>query len=195
MKKRVWFSLLAGVSLLAACSPQENKEMSMGSEQTASSSMAENKKDSTIAEHKSSDGKSVTDFTLEGVDGKTYRLSDFKGKKVYIKFWASWCSICLASLAETDELAMNESDDVVVLSVVSPTHNGEKSAEEFKKWYTELDYKHLPVLLDPSGELLKEYQVRSYPTAAFIDSQGFLVKTHIGYADKATIEEILADIQ
>ena len=194
MSKGLWIGLIASVGLLAACSPKE-KEMTMESKQTTSSSMMEAKESTTMADNKPSDGKSVTDFSLEGVDGKTYRLSDFKGKKVYIKFWASWCSICLASLAETDELAMNESDDVVVLSVVSPTHNGEKSAEEFKKWYTELDYKHLPVLLDPSGELLKEYQVHSYPTAAFIDSQGFLVKTHIGYADKATVEGILAEIQ
>ena len=37
-------------------------------------------------------GKKVKEFSLQGVDGKTYRLSDYKGKKVYLKFWASWCS-------------------------------------------------------------------------------------------------------
>ena len=118
MRKGLWIGLIASVGLLAACSPKE-KEMTMESKQTTSSSMMEAKESTTMADNKPSDGKSVTDFSLEGVDGKTYRLSDFKGKKVYIKFWASWCSICLASLAETDELAMNESDDVVVLSLVS----------------------------------------------------------------------------
>ena len=33
-------------------------------------------------------GKKVKDVSLQGVDGKTYRLSDYKGKKVYLKFWA-----------------------------------------------------------------------------------------------------------
>ena len=36
-------------------------------------------------------GEVVPDFELTGVDGKTYRLSDYKGKKAYLKFWASWC--------------------------------------------------------------------------------------------------------
>lgn len=50
-------------------------------------------------------GKKVKEFSLQGVDGKTYRLSDYKGKKVYLKFWASWCSICLSTLEDTNELA------------------------------------------------------------------------------------------
>ena len=48
-------------------------------------------------------GEAAPDFELKGVDGKTYKLSDFKGKKVYLKFWASWCSICLSTLKDTDE--------------------------------------------------------------------------------------------
>ena len=50
-------------------------------------------------------GKEVVDFSLQGVDGKTYRLSDYKGKKVYLKFWASWCSTCLSTFADSNELS------------------------------------------------------------------------------------------
>lgn len=138
------------------------------------------------------DGVMARDFSLQDVNGMTYKLSDLKGKKVYLKFWASWCSICLASLEETDELAKTAGDDVVILSVVSPDQNGEKSAEDFKKWYQDLGYKHLPVLLDTNGELLKEYMVRSYPTNIFIGSDGTLIKTQVGFMDKAAIEEALA---
>ena len=71
----------------------------------------------------------LKEFSLQGVDGKTYRLSDYKGKKVYLKFWASWCSICLSTLGDTNDLAKaEEGKDYVVLSVVAPTFNGEKSA-------------------------------------------------------------------
>jgi len=73
-------------------------------------------------------GKKVKEFSLQGLDGKTYRLSDYKGKKVYLKFWASWCSICLSTLEDTNELAKEEAGkDYVVLSVVAPTFNGEKT--------------------------------------------------------------------
>ena len=136
-------------------------------------------------------GEAVADFELTAMDGRTYHLSDYKGKKVYLKFWASWCSICLASVPDTDELAKEASDDYVVLTVVSPGQKGEQAEEAFKKWYQGLDYKDLPVLLDPSGQLLATYGVRSYPTQAFIDKEGKLVKIQPGFMDKETILENL----
>ena len=139
-------------------------------------------------------GEEVADFELLGIDGKTYHLSDYKGKKVYLKFWASWCSICLASLPDTDELAKEADSDYVVLTVVSPGQKGEQSEEAFKKWYQGLDYKNLPVLLEPSGKLLESYGVRSYPTQAFIDKEGKLVQTQPGFMDKETILQTLKSI-
>ncbi len=118
-------------------------------------------------------GEMAPDFTLQGLDGKTYKLSDLKGKKVYLKFWASWCSICLSTLGDADQLASEVGEDVQVLSVVSPNHNGEKSEADFKSWYAGLGYQHLPVALDASGDLLKAYGVRSYPTSAFISEADF----------------------
>lgn len=76
----------------------------------------------------------------------------------------------------------------MVLSVVAPSYNGEKSAEDFKSWYQSLDYKDLPVLMDTEGGLLKEYGIRSYPSAIFIASDGSLVKTQIGYTSKEDIQ-------
>ncbi|EGV09580.1 redoxin [Streptococcus constellatus subsp. pharyngis SK1060 = CCUG 46377] len=112
-----------------------------------------------------------------------------------MKFWASWCSICLSTLKHTDELAKENGKDYVILSVVSPGHKGEKSEADFKKWYSKLDYKNLPVLIDSSGKLLEQYGVRSYPTAAFIDSNGKLVKTRPGFIKKSEIESTLKSIK
>ena len=183
MKMKTWqVSVLICASLLclSACKNQTTSEN--GDKQAQVSSQVARK------------GEAVADFELMGVDGKTYRLSDYKGKKVYLKFWASWCSICLASLPDTDELAKEESDDYVVLTVVSPGQKGEQAEEAFKKWYQGLDYKALPVLLDPSGQLLASYGVRSYPTQAFIDKEGKLVKTQPGFMDKETILQTLKNI-
>lgn len=151
-------------------------------------------KQAQVSSQTAKQGEEVLDFELTGVDGKTYRLSDYKGKKVYLKFWASWCSICLASLPDTDELAKEESDDYIILTVVSPGQKGEQAEGDFQKWYQGLDYKNLPVLLDPSGKLLASYGVRSYPTQAFIDKEGKLVKTQPGFMDKETILKTLKSI-
>ena len=167
----------ASLVCLSACNNQTTSEN--GDKQAQVSSQTAKK------------GEEVPDFELTGVDGKTYRLSDYKGKKVYLKFWASWCSICLASLPDTDQLAKEAGDDFVILTVVSPGQKGEQAEGDFQKWYQGLDYKNLPVLLDSSGKLLASYGVRSYPTQAFIDKEGKLVKTQPGFMDKETILENL----
>ncbi|VEH30843.1 thiol:disulfide oxidoreductase [Streptococcus equi subsp. equi] len=141
------------------------------------------------------DGQMAPDFELKSIDGKTYRLSDFKGKKVYLKFWASWCSICLSTLGDTQSLATMKDKDFEVLTIVSPGHQGEKSEADFKKWFEGTDFKDLPVLLDPDGKLLEAYGVRSYPTEIFVGSDGVLAKKHIGYAKKSEIEKTLKEIK
>ena len=187
MKMKKWQATVLVCASLLCLSACKNQTTSETDKQNGD-------KNTQVNSQMAKQGEAVTDFALTGVDGKTYRLSDYKGKKVYLKFWASWCSICLASLPDTDELAKEASDDYVILTVVSPGQKGEQSEEAFKKWYQGLDYKDLPVLLDPSGQLLASYGVRSYPTQAFIDKEGKLVKTQPGFMDKETTLQMLKSI-
>ena len=187
MKMKKWQATVLVCASLLCLSACKNQTTSETDKQNGD-------KNTQVNSQMAKQGEAVTDFALTGVDGKTYRLSDYKGKKVYLKFWASWCSICLASLPDTDELAKEASDDYVILTVVSPGQKGEQAEEAFKKWYQGLDYKDLPVLLDPSGQLLASYGVRSYPTQAFIDKEGKLVKTQPGFMDKKTILQTLKSI-
>lgn len=199
---------LTSLSLLAACSTTSADKDKMSEAKTTTTEQKMDKSSATtVAEtskmmneqkmetQKMNQGEMAPDFTLQGLDGKTYRLSDLKGKKVYLKFWASWCSICLSTLGDADQLASEVGEDVQVLSVVSPNQNGEKSEADFKSWYAGLDYKHLPVALDASGNLLKAYGVRSYPTSAFIGSDGVHVKTHVGFMSKEDIKTNLQNIK
>ena len=187
MKMKKWQATVLVCASLLCLSACKNQTTSETDKQNGD-------KNTQVNSQMAKQGEAVTDFALTGVDGKTYRLSDYKGKKVYLKFWASWCSICLASLPDTDELAKEASDDYVILTVVSPDQKGEQAEEAFQKWYQGLDYKNLPVLLDPSGKLLASYGVRSYPTQAFMDKEGKLVKTQPGFMDKDTILQMLKNI-
>mgnify|MGYP003585705321 FL=1 len=210
MKKATALTMaaLTSLSLLAACSTTSADKDKMSEAKTTTTEQKMDKSSATtVAEtskmmneqkmetQKMNQGEMAPDFTLQGLDGKTYRLSDLKGKKVSLKFWASWCSICLSTLGDADQLASEVGEDVQVLSVVSPNQNGEKSEADFKSWYAGLDYKHLPVALDASGNLLKAYGVRSYPTSAFIGSDGVLVKTHVGFMSKEDIKTNLQNIK
>lgn len=187
MKMKKWQATLLVCASLVCLSACKNQMGSQADKQNGD-------KNTQVSSQMVKQGDAVPDFSLTGVNGKTYRLSDYKGKKVYLKFWASWCSICLASLPDTDELAKEASDDYVILTVVSPGQKGEQAEEAFKKWYQGLDYKDLPVLLDPSGQILASYGVRSYPTQAFMDKEGKLVKTQPGFMDKDTILQMLKNI-
>lgn len=138
--------------------------------------------------------ETTTDFELMGVDGKMHKLSDYKGKKVYIKFWASWCSICLASLEETDLLA-GEAEDFVVLSIVAPNYRNEKNVEDFKKWYATLGYEHLPVLLDEDGKVMQAFGIRAYPSSAIVDTNGNVVNTSIGHIPAEEIKAKIAETE
>ena len=111
MKK--WQATLLVCASLVCLSACKNQMESQADKQNGD-------KNAQVSSQMAKQGEAVPDFELMGVDGKTYRLSDYKGKKVYLKFWASWCSICLASLPDTDELAKEAGDDFVILTVVSP---------------------------------------------------------------------------
>lgn len=135
----------------------------------------------------------ASNFKLTDVNGKQYDLSNFKGKKVYIKFWASWCSICLGGLQEVNDLAANQ-QDFVTLSIVAPNYQNEKNKQDFTTWYQGLEYKDLPVLLDIDGRIAQTYGVRGYPTSAFIDSEGHLIKVQAGHLNEKQITEIMANL-
>lgn len=129
------------------------------------------------------------DFSLMNLKGETVTLSSFNGKPVYIKFWASWCSICLAGLEDMDALSA-EDNGFEVITIVSPDYNGEQNEADFKTWFAGLEYKNINVLLDVNGDVSKVYGVRAYPTSAFIDKDGQLLSVQPGHLDKANIEKM-----
>lgn len=139
------------------------------------------------------DGKLSTDFELISVSGETVSLESFKGEKVYVKFWASWCSICLAGLDELDTLSAN-AEGFKVISIVSPGYSGELSNEKFVEWFNSLNYENLVVLLDEGGDVAKKYGVRGYPTSGYIGSDGILVKSVPGHVNNDAIVEAFKEI-
>lgn len=138
-------------------------------------------------------GDMASSFDLVSLRGEKVSLSSLKGEKVYVKFWASWCSICLAGLEDLDALAA-EDKDFRLITIVAPGHNGEQDRSDFEAWFKGLGYKNIEVLLDTSGDVQKAYGVRAFPTAAYIGSDGILIKVVPGHMDndaiKASFDEI-----
>ena len=190
MKKFVTLlATVSAVAFLAACSEQEEKPMTMP---TTSSSSSEAAQTSTVTQ--AAVGQEAPDFTLQSMDGKTVKLSDYKGKKVYLKFWASWCGPCKKSMPELMELAAKEDRDFEILSVIAPGLQGEKTVDQFPKWFEDQGYKDIPVLYDTKGAVFQAYQIRSIPTEILIDSQGKIGKIQLGAISNADAEAAFAQM-
>lgn len=132
----------------------------------------------------------LSKVTLKDVNGMSYSFGK-TGKPTYVKFWASWCPICLSGLEDINNLS-KEKKDFEVVTIVSPGLAGEKKTEDFKKWYKSLDYKNIKVLLDEKGEASKMLNVRVYPTSAIVAADGKVQKVIPGHLEKAGIEKLFS---
>ena len=180
MKKTIYFGLsFLSIFLLIACGKEE-KESSQENQKTQTQQQATVKQIAVGAE--------APDFTLQSMDGKEVKLSDFKGKKVYLKFWASWCGPCRKSMPELMELAAKKDRDFEILSVIAPGLQGEKTVEQFPQWFQDQGYKDIPVLYDTKATTFQTYQIRSIPTEYLIDSQGKIGKIQFGVISNADAE-------
>lgn len=127
------------------------------------------------AAEQESDLPAAIDFTLTDQYGNSHTLSDYKGKTVFLNFWATWCPPCRAEMPDIQKLYetydKEGEDALIVLGVASPNIGGEKSEEGVKQFLEENGYTY-PVLMDMTGEQFMNYGVFSYPTTFMIDRDG-----------------------
>ena len=133
-------------------------------------------------------GTSLNGIQLKDLNNKTVSLSKYKGKKVYIKMWASWCPICLSGLQEINTLSGDKNKNFEVITIVSPGQKGEKPKDKFIQWYKGLNYKNITVLIDEKGEVLKKAQIVGYPSNIILDANGNIAKVLPGHLNAGQIK-------
>lgn len=191
--------ILTGCSQGEVKGAMESKD-AMSMEQTGDMMSKDSMKEDSMEDKKMekseemNDGEMAPDFSLKDAAGNAYTLSEQGGKKVYVKFWASWCSICLAGLEELNTLA-GEDNDFEIVTVVAPGKNGEKSKEEFSKWFETLGYSNIKVLFDETGETIDNYRVRAYPTSAMVGTDGVLVSLAPGHLPSDQIKKAFEQVK
>ena len=117
----------------------------------------------------------AVDFELEDQYGNIHRLEDYRGKTIFLNFWATWCPPCRAEMPDIQKLYENSptegEDAVIVLGVAAPNMGQEGSKEEITAFLEENGYTY-PVLMDTEGELFASYGIMSFPTTFMIDRDG-----------------------
>ena len=114
---------------------------------------------------------------LHDVAGQSAAAHLKAGRPTLIKFWASWCPLCLSQLQETEGWAKDARfAGANLVTLASPGHLGEKKPGQFEQWYRGLDYPALPVLIDNGGGLARALGVSVYPSWAVLDANGQLAR-------------------
>jgi peroxiredoxin len=125
-------------------------------------------------------GAVAPDFDLPGVDGKNYKLSDFRGKVVLLEFMAPWCPHCQADAPIFNQVATNfQGQDVQVLAVSATPDNKDRNGPismADMTWFRDQFSVNYPMLFDQPLAAAKAYQVYYYPTVYLVDKEGKIAK-------------------
>ena len=133
------------------------------------------------------------DFKLTDQFGNEHSLSDYRGKIVFLNFWATWCPPCRAEMPYIQELyeeySQMEDSDVVILAVAFPDYGRETDIDGVKSFLDENGYTY-PVLMDEGATLLLQYYITAYPTTFLINPEGNV----LGYIPGSMTKDIMLDV-
>ena len=133
------------------------------------------------------------DFTLYDQYGKEHKLSDYRGKKVFLNFWATWCSPCRSEMPHIEDLYKEyeeNSKDVIILGVASPNVGKEGDQQYIENFLKENNYT-FPVVFDDGGMLSYQYGFSSLPSTLIIDEDGYITKYIPGAMNKSTMKSLI----
>lgn len=110
-------------------------------------------------------------FALNDQHGNQVAFEDYRGKVIFLNFWATWCPPCKAEMPHIQELyeKYKDSDQVAILTIVLPGGQ-EQNADGIKQFLKDNNYS-MPVLFD-DGQVSQYFQIYSYPTTWMIQKNG-----------------------
>ena len=141
--------------------------------------------------------------TVKDKDGMDVHLADYKGKKLYINVWASWCGPCMREIPELEEVYQlyKDKEDYVFLSLTSPndalfgnSQPQDRSAEEILAVAKERGITY-PVLFDSKDQAATHFALRAFPTHIFVNSDGTISKQFSGQIQKEQLIGQLEDLR
>ncbi|HQY27758.1 MAG TPA: TlpA disulfide reductase family protein [Burkholderiaceae bacterium] len=136
------------------------------------------------AAHAIEPGAAAPELNLPGANG-TVKLADYRGKLVYVDFWASWCKPCVQSFPWMNEMQQRYgAQGFQVIGV-----NVDTRTDDARKFLAETPAKFV-VAFDTRGEAPKSYAIKGMPTSFLVGPDGKVLLQHAGFrdADRAELE-------
>lgn len=121
-------------------------------------------------------------FSLQG-DSKKIQLANYKGRVVYVDFWASWCEPCRRSFSwmnKMQSLYGKEKFSIIAINL----DDSRAAANEFLQKIPA----SFQIAYDPSGKTAEAYQLKAMPSSFLINARGELVYRHVGFHNESKDE-------
>jgi peroxiredoxin len=124
----------------------------------------------------------VDRIQLVDLDEKEIDLADYKGKTIFINYWATWCRPCLAEMPDLDKAAKILTKENFVFLAAS-----DESIDKIKKFVTKYDYSFKIV---HSKTSVFDLDIMALPTTMVIDKKGKIVYNEVGARDWSNEKEL-----
>jgi len=129
-------------------------------------------------------GHVAPDFSIQTMEGRNFRLSEQRGKVVFLNFFATWCAPCQMEAAQLGELNARFADRDFVMLAVSSENGFRQALPRFSA-----QFKRQPLFAeDAGGKLIDDYRVSGFPETYLIDKTGNIVRRFIGPYDWTSAE-------
>jgi peroxiredoxin len=138
------------------------------------------------------EGNKAPNFQLKTLNGADVKLSDLRGKKVILNFWATWCPPCKAEIPHMQDFYVSRDKTKVEILAINLT-TSEKNPGNVKEFVKDRNVT-FPVLLDQDGDIGAQYQAITIPTSYLIDSQGIVRKKIVGPMDKDMMNQLIENV-
>lgn len=122
-------------------------------------------------------GDPAPDFRIQGPNAEEpFRLSDLRGRVVYVDFWASWCDPCRQSFPWMNKLYHRYADKGLVVVAV----NLDESRAQARRFLDQVPA-DFPVVLDPEGTLAGKFGVEAMPSSYLVGPNGRILHRELGF--------------
>ncbi|WP_138417380.1 redoxin domain-containing protein [Aquibacillus sediminis] len=112
-------------------------------------------------------GDQAPDFELETLQGESVKLSDYRGERVMINFWATWCPPCRAEMPDMQKFHENKGVEILAVNLTD-TEDAVQDVHDFVDDFG-LTFS---ILQDAELDVATTYQIQPIPTSFMIDSNG-----------------------
>lgn len=146
-------------------------------------------------EEASGERQKMLSINLEDQNGNIVNVEDFKGKVVFINFFATWCPPCKEEIPDIENLYKENGynkNDVVVIGIAAPNQGREQDEEGIKNFIKEYNITY-PVLMDRTGEIFGQYGAYSLPTTFLIDKESKVYGYVSGAIARDTMDKAIED--